>query len=306
MSLVASVLNHPLLVLIFCAAIWGASASLYKIGSFYATGLELAFLRLFVGGLCLVMICVMQKKLVLKKKDIFNFLFIGLFNFAIPFLLIAKASSFMDTGIITILNGFYPIFVAILSSLVLKQKMSRQSMFGVFLALCGFFMIYVNVFLKNSQININTIGVLMVVCANICYAIAVIFNKARCKDIDPIISSAFSISFGAICLMPFFASSFNFSNLLIPKFVLVILTIGIFGTAIAYYLYFLIIKKYGTSIASMESFLIPIFGSFYGFLFFHEKITIFKIIGGLLILAGMKFLINFSFIKAIKDISKKV
>jgi drug/metabolite transporter (DMT)-like permease len=65
-----------------------------------------------------------------------------------------------------------------------------------------------------------------------------------------------------------------------------VLALAIGSTAIAYLLYFKLIANIGPARALTVTFLIPLFGVLWGYLFLGEPLTINMLLGGALILGG--------------------
>ena len=68
-----------------------------------------------------------------------------------------------------------------------------------------------------------------------------------------------------------------------------VLALALLSTAVAYLLYFRLIADLGPARALTVTFLIPLFGALWGFLFLHEALTPNTLVGGALILSGTWF-----------------
>jgi len=66
-----------------------------------------------------------------------------------------------------------------------------------------------------------------------------------------------------------------------------VIALGSFCTALAYILYFRLIRNLGVTKALTVTYLIPIFAMLWGMLFLNESITLSMIIGCFLILCGV-------------------
>jgi drug/metabolite transporter (DMT)-like permease len=65
-----------------------------------------------------------------------------------------------------------------------------------------------------------------------------------------------------------------------------VFALAVGSTAIAYLLYFRLIANIGPARALSVTFLIPLFGVLWGYLFLHEPLSINMLLGGSLILGG--------------------
>jgi len=264
----------------FCSLVWAATAILYKSGQGITSGYNMAFLRLFFGAVFLIFFCKITKRKIFSTQNTFYSILIGLLNCSLPFALIGLSSTLMDSSVVAILYSTKSVFTFALSVFVLNQAITKRSFFAIVISVIGVVMIYYNVY------HINFYAVFLVLLSNFSYALSSIIISKKLDKLDPVVISASSIVFGTIILLPIFVTTFNFNAFLNIQFTLSMIFLGLFGTAITYVAYFLLIQKYGANFASLNAFLVPIIGCFYGFILYGESITIFKIIAIIAILTG--------------------
>ncbi|BDU56887.1 hypothetical protein LTEGF4_25680 (plasmid) [Limnohabitans sp. TEGF004] len=78
------------------------------------------------------------------------------------------------------------------------------------------------------------------------------------------------------------------------RIVLSVAILGIVCSGIAYLLYFRLISDVGATSALTVTFLIPVFGILWGWLFLGENIGLHTVMGGAVILIGTALVTNFS------------
>ncbi len=217
-------------------------------------------------------------------------MFIALVNFLIPLLLFCTAGTMMDSSLVSILNGMFPVFTIIFAHYILQDKMSISGVVGVCLSMLGVCVLN----LKNGlNFDFNQIlAALMIILATICYAISTIFTKMKCKNIPPLTNATGGIVISAILLLPSIFFETNLQALLDWKIFLTVAYFGTCCTAIAYGILFHLIKVRGATFASNCSFLTPIFGTIYGIIFMQETMTTNRIAGGVLIIVGMALVLK--------------
>ena len=121
--------------------------------------------------------------------------------------------------------------------------------------------------------------------AAICYGLAGVYTKRRLQGVPSFAVACASQLAAAIALaplLPFASSPGPISAAVIAN--VVALAIG--STAIAYLIYFKLIADVGPSRALTVTFLIPLFGVLWGFLFLGEPLAPAMLTGGVLIVAG--------------------
>ncbi len=261
-----------------------------RIGSEFASGPVMTFIRLFIGGLMLIVIYEYRSRKSLNNKifelrNLKKFIIIGLINSAIPFTLFAIAVKSLETSIISILNGLSVLFTFVLSAIFLKEKLTIRAIFGFICGIFGVFVIYAKSL--NSLDYSQIAAILLIVLATFCYGVAAVYTKAKIKGIDPLATASASVLLGSVALFPMFVIQADFNSFINLKFIFAMLALGVCCTGIAYLCYFRLIQNVGANFAIMTAFLIPIFGTINGVIFLGEHLNFEKIIGGMIILFGM-------------------
>jgi len=118
-----------------------------------------------------------------------------------------------------------------------------------------------------------------------CYGIASVYTRVRMAGVPSFPTALYSQLAAAIVLAP----ALPFAPTQGPMTIIVaanVLALAVGSTAIAYLLYFKLIANIGPARALSVTFLIPLFGVLWGYLFLGEPLTINMLLGGLLILGG--------------------
>jgi drug/metabolite transporter (DMT)-like permease len=136
----------------------------------------------------------------------------------------------------------------------------------------------------NSTLTFDVYGIGMALLAAFSYGIATNYVKNK-KKIEPYANAFGSMVFATLLVaptIPFFPMNgeINFSV------VLAVLAIGVICSGFAYMLYFKIIETMGATSALTVTFLIPLFGTLWGYLILNEPITGKSILGGFIVLIG--------------------
>ena len=271
--------------IIVAMLIWGTLGIFVK--EIKLSSIEIAFYRSIIGCIFIIFLSLLKKEkqnLDNIKENIKILIFSGI-SLGLGWVLLFQG--YKNTTIANSTLSYYvaPIFIAILSSIVFKEKATLKKTLCILGAMIGLILI-VNTKDTNSTDYNHMVGIMYSVCAAIFYAIVVILNKFI-KNLPSTIVTIIQLFFSALVLLPmvYFNTRFNLSNLDIKSLILLII-VGILHTGLAYLLYFTAIKDVeGQSIAIL-SYIDPIFAVILSGLLLNERLTLIQILGGILILGS--------------------
>ena len=251
--------------LLLLSLFWGASFFFIEVGLFHLSPVWLVCLRLISGALCLF---VWLKLTVVTLPKHWQFwrdcIVMGVLNNLAPFCLIAWGQLSVTGGMASILNANTAFFGVLVSALFLKAEPLRTNrVFGVIIGVIGVaFAVGVNPFLGQTG---SILGQLAIVLATLFYALAGVWGRAHLSVYQALqgacgmlICSAFLSVPLAVMLegMPS-ASLFQMGNL--GTLILLVLGIGVLGTAFAYPLYFKVVELAGASNLLLVTIIVPVF-----------------------------------------------
>lgn len=291
--------SSNLLILIFLGLIWSTFAIFTKIPAEVLPPFFIAFARLFLGGIFLFAVAMMQKRKIFKRANFSHYALVGFFNSALPFTLFAIAAKPLDSGIVAILDGTVPMFEILISMFVLKAAVEKSAILGVIFGVIGVIFTSFGDGISLENLRENILFVIAILCATCSYAIASLYINAKCKHIEAMNLACGSVFFAALFLSP--SLFFTDLNLIDAKIGFCLLGLGLLCTGIAYVFYFKLTAEESPRFAVSVVLLIPVFGTILGSLFMGEVLTLNKIIGCVMILVSMKFILNLSrksFLKA--------
>lgn len=273
--------------IIISMLIWGSIGIFVKYIDM--PSLEIAFLRALVAAAFLLIYGFFNKGKEKSQKSRKNLLFLIGSGAAIGLNWVLLFQAYKYTTISNATLSYYcaPVFVVLLSPLILKEKPTPLKLFSVFGALLGL------VLILGSQTNASqgqynhSLGITLGILAAILYAGVVLLNK-HIKNFTGFDMTFIQITTAALVLLPFIISRGQLHiNGTIP--LLFILIIGVIHTGIAYLLYFSGIKKVKAQSAAVLSYIDPVSAILFGTLILGEPVNIFQIFGGFLIL-GFTFI----------------
>ncbi len=251
----------------------------------------LIFFRVGFAALFLFIISLYNKQSLSISTNWKHYLILGLFNSAIPFFLFAYAAKTASASLLSILNATAPIWATIIGAIWFRSKLSFTVLSGMTIGLIG-----VSLLAKVEALAIPENGALAISAglgAAMSYGIATTYAKTA-KSVTPFANAHGSMWTALLFLTPFACCSFNDLDMPSNKIIISVLALGILCSGIAYLLYFRLISDIGAASALTVTFLIPVFGILWGYLFMDEQVGVHTIIGGFAVIVGTALVTGFS------------
>jgi len=256
----------------------------------YEEGLNvnsIIFYRFLFASIILFIFLLYKKESL--KVNFKELLLLSLLGFLFGVSAIALFSSFLyiDVGVASTILFIYPIFVAILMAIFFKEKTTIVDISSIFFAFLGVIFLY-----ASKEASISNIGILLVILSSICYAIYIVLINQYLK-ISALLITFYSILF---CTLTIFINS-NFSQSLeimpLLNFNMWFFTIflAIVPTIASLLLLVEAIQIIGSTNASILGALEPLTAVIIGIVVFKEQLTIFLVIGIILIIFGVSLII---------------
>ena len=272
---------------IFLGTIWGSSFLFVSFGLDVLTPMGIGFWRSAIGAITLlIVLLVLRIKFVRGWKTWFKLWIAGLFMSAIPAVLFGYAQQNVTSALAAIVNASTPIFTVLAILIAFRaEKPKTTVLVGLGVGLVGVFIVLGiwRWFGENDPLAIAAL-----ILAVTCYGIGTPFLR---KFVEPLNLKPEAAVFGqvstsALTLLPFYLSGAIFTGPLNFNSVASMLTLGIFGTGLAYVLYYRLLAQVGSAIGSAVTYLSPIVGVILGLVVLGEQITWNEPIGALIVLFG--------------------
>ena len=274
---------RSLAMLTALGALWGGSFVFMRYAVPAMGPVPLTFARVTLATLALLVFAAAQRNLPDLRTRWRGLAVVGLVNSALPFVLFCYAEQTITASTGGILNATSPFFGAIAAAIWLGEPLTARKVGGMTLGLAGVALL---VGLQPEPLTWATaLAIAACLAAALCYGLAGVYTKKRMQGV-----SSFSLACGsqlsaAIILLP----ALPFAPVPGPVTAWVVFNVvalAVASTAVAYLLYFRLIADLGPSRALTVTFLIPLFGVLWGFVFLGEAITANMLAGGALIIAG--------------------
>ena len=269
--------------LLLLAAIWGSSFLFIRLSVGDFGPIALSGMRTLIAGVTLLPILFLSKKIAVIRTYWRSIIIVGLFNSALPFIFFNFATMTLPAGTMSIINALTPLWGAAIAWVWLKDTLPPLRMFGLMVGLAGILVLVWDKLSFNDTASIY--AVIAGVSAPIFYGIAASYTKKYLMDADPIATAAGSLVAAGLMLLPFTLYTWP-STPISGGAWLALLGLGLLCTAVAYVLYYRLLIRVGPPRAMTVTFLIPVFGVLWGWLFLGESITLRIVMGGGVILLG--------------------
>lgn len=283
------------LLLILATALWGIGSPIIKNSLFYIRPFEFLFWRfLVVSVLSLPFFIKYLKDNPLSLPSVYKILILGFFatvlNIGLGFMALDK-TSVVEVAIIGSLN---PIFVAIASAWILREKLSRNHRFGIALAVAGTVVAVAKplIYSPGNHVLENLTGNILVIGAGITWIGFVILSKKwegeYLKPFHIVVISSYlgTISFFLFSWIAY--SSLPTSILTLPiQATRGILYMAIFGSLVAYTAYTKALTIIPTSRADVFNYLSHLWSIPLAVFWLKESFDPILIISAVLIIFGV-------------------
>ena len=281
---------YSYLLLLILGIIWGSAFFNYKItlksfDIFVLSGGRLFFAAIFFIFIYNIFLQTVNFKLLFSKK-FYIFFIIGLINYVMPFTFIAIGIKGMSSGLAALLMSAGPFYAIFFGHIFTKEKFNKYKLFGSIIGFLSIFiLVYDQIYITKST---TIVSIIFVMCASLSYIIGGVLIERNRKFNNETIASL-SMICGALILMPFCIYellNFNLQDTKIES-ILSLFYLGIFSTAIAFMMRAKLIFDNGLVFMSQVSFLIPISGLYFSWIFLNEKFTYNMMYSLILIIFGL-------------------
>jgi drug/metabolite transporter (DMT)-like permease len=269
--------------LLLLSAIWGGSYLFMRVGAPEFGPVALIWGRVAVGALCLAPVLHRAGLWGVLRRRAGALAVMGLFNAAIPFVLIAWAMLSVTAGLASIVNASMPIFTALIAVLWLGERFDASRSAGLLIGLMGVGLLGA----ERADFRPGGSGwaLLAMLSAAACYGLAANLTRRFLADVPAAVSafatqltSTLVLALPALWLWPQQQPSLTAWG--------AVLALGVLCSALAYVMYFRLIARIGASRAVTVTFLTPPFGVAWGALLLGEKPTLMMGLGAVVILFG--------------------
>lgn len=190
----------------------------------------------------------------------------------------------------SVLYGLNPILAPVFAFALLGQRLDVRGVVGILLGLVG-----VVVIVDPSPATFtsgSTVGQLCVLGAAAAIALGSVLTQRFEPSMNSIPLTAWSMALGAVILhvTSIVVGESVADVALTPVVVASVLVVGIFSTALAYPIYFTLIRRVGSVRANLVAYVVPIVAAVVGWVLLGQAVTLNTVVGFCIVVAGVALL----------------
>ncbi len=275
-------------------AIWGSSFLWIKIAVGEIGPATLAAIRLLFGLMGLLLVMRLQRQPFPRTAAYLPaYLFMGVFNTAIPFIVIPWGETRIDSGLAAILNATVPLFTIVIAHFWLSdERITATRLAGLLVGFSGV-VVLMSRDLGLEGITRSVWGQLAVLVASVSYALAATFSRRHLRGHPPLLQATMVVLFADILT---WLSALGGERPLrlpaLPVTWVALAWLGLLGSCAAYLLYFYLLNAWGPTRASLVTYVFPVIGLLLGVVFLNERADWRLLAGAVLVVAGIA-VVNF-------------
>lgn len=283
-------LRDPVL---FCAlaTFWGLSFPAITVGLEYLPPLLFAAFRYDVAAILLLAYAAVWTDgwIPTGRNDQLAIVGGGLFLVAgNGFLFIGQQT--VPSGVAAILQALVPIVTAVWALFLLGERLSLPGAVGVGIGFLGISLVIQPD--PNNLLGGDTLGRLLIVVQVISVSLGGVIVQRATPTIDRVPLTGWSMLLGAVVLhlVSLGTGELPSTGAFVPTSIGAVLYLGIFSTAIAFYIFFYILEVHGAFQASLVSYLVPVVATLVGVFVLGESISLLTYAGFGLVAVGFVLL----------------
>jgi len=274
-------------LLVLLTAVWSGTFFLNAVALAAYPAASVVAGRLIPAALLLLLLVRLTRRpMPIGAKDLGAYLVMGALNGAIPFGLIVWGQTRIDSGLAAILNAATPLFTVLLAHFLTdNERLTLRRLAGVAVGVFGVALVVGPD--AWSGLTGDALGQLAVLGAALSYALASIWGR-RFRARAPATAAAGQVGAAAILVLPVWLILDRPWTLAVDGEALLALAgVSVFGTAVAYVIYFSILRSAGSTNLMLVTLLMPFGAIALGSAFLGERIGAYALAGMALIVAGL-------------------
>lgn len=269
------------LELTLLGAIWGCSFLFMRVAVPSFGPYALVEVRLVLGALVLLPFLWKARALFPARRWLW-LAPIGMINSALPFVLFAYAAERAPAAIGAICNAMTVLFAALIAFLFFGEKIGMRRAIAL---LVGFAGVVVLATAKVSGLSIGA-AVIAGAAASLLYGLGVNLVKRHMTGLPSAAAAAATLGCASLWMLPMAITHWPQTAVPFNAWACAV-ALGVLCTGLAFLMFYRLIGRIGPARASTVTYLIPLFGAAFAWLFLGEPVTLAMLIAGALILGSV-------------------
>jgi len=247
---------------------------------------EIVFTRTLIGSLSLILIFLLSKQKLQVWNNKAHLLFLVISGAAMGTSWMFLYEAYAQIGVSQATLAYYsgPILVMILSPLLFREKIAKVTLFGFLAVIVGMLCVNGQALVQGSA----SWGMIFGVLSAVMYAFMVIYNK-KAVSVTGLENPMWQLVISFITVAVFVGFKQGFPIYQIGGNLIPILILGIVNTGVGCYFYFSSIGALSVQTVAICGYLEPLSALLFSAALLGETLSVFQIIGAVLILGGAAF-----------------
>ncbi|HWQ61961.1 MAG TPA: DMT family transporter [Negativicutes bacterium] len=248
----------------------------------------LLFLRFTLAALFLfAYLGVKKQRLGVSRRQLIALFALGGILYSAQSSLYFSSLRYIPASLTSLLLYTYPFFVALLASVVDKERLTRDNLLAATLGMAG--LVFV---LGASPAAVDVTGVLMALAAAVVYSAYLVIGTRVVKELSPLVTSAFVAGWAALSMLAAGTAGGSLDFALSPTAWLAVAGIVAFATIMAMLTLFRGLDLIGPTRASILSMVEPLITFAFSALCFGDRLTPLQLAGGAAVIAGAAMVVR--------------
>jgi drug/metabolite transporter (DMT)-like permease len=267
------------------SVIWGMAFVAIKAVVTELSPVNLALLRWFIAGVPFLILLpiIGRPKVRFERKDVPRLLVVAFANVAGYHLSLYYAETTISAGMSALLTALGPIFIAVLSYLLLKETAGRRVIAGLAVATLGTLILSVGS-ISASDLS-SYAGIFEALVTALCYALFAVLGKPLVHKYGSASTTIVAGLVGTAMMLPLLSGSFvsQVGSLSFDGWVGVVY-LSLLSTVLGYLMFYTLISRGAVTRLAIQLYMIPVISVIGGALLLGEGVTPAIVVGGGLML----------------------
>jgi drug/metabolite transporter (DMT)-like permease len=273
---------------IIACLLWSTAYAGIKLGLRYDTPFHFAGIRFIISGLVILPFTIAPSHYIKMVRENLNvFVWVTVLQIVINYSLFYQGLNLVPGAVGAVVYGAQPLIIAVVAALLIKEdKLTRNKIITITFGISGVFLISIGrqAFKLGSELEL--LGVLMIIVANIATALSNVIISKRGRDLNPLVLSSFSLFFGGLVL---YLISIPFEK--VPKgpkpvqYWMILAWLS-FMASTAFSIWFKLLQRPGVKVSELNlwKFITPVTGALLSWLLIKDEYPEWLTIAGMIII----------------------
>jgi len=265
------------------SVLWGGSFFFAAVSLQELPPLTIVFLRVALAAIILLpVLWIYRIRVPTGLAGWQPFFALALLNNVLPFSLIVIGQTYIPSGLASVLNATTPLFTVLVMAAAGDEKLHARRVAGVIVGLIGV------IILHGQSLDFDagqSVGILLCLTAAFSYGLAALYARRKLLDSPPLATAAFQLMASSLVMAVVAAAIERPWQRPVPTVATWLAIVGsaALSTALAYIIFFRILRRAGSTNVMLVTLLIPVTAILLGVLVLGEAISLREIVGAVVI-----------------------